>query len=206
VRVFSPAPGGGSSAALSFNIEPFQSGAPLISSLSPANAAAGGPEFTLTVNGTNFAAGDVVTWNGSVRATTFLTSTQVTATITKNDIATPGLGSVSVITSNPLLASPSVAFAVTGPNNPAPTISSLSPSSVAAGSADLEVLVKGSRFVANSFVEWNGVPLATAYLSGSQIMAMIPAADIAAATTANITVTNPAPGGGTSGSLTFTVN
>jgi len=205
VTVFSPPPGGGSSSALSLNIEPLQAGAPLISSFSPTSATAGGADFTLTVNGSNFAVNDVVTWNGSVRATTFVTSSQVTATITKDDIGAAGFGSVSVSTPGLVVASPSLVFPINGANNPAPSIGSLSPSSVAAGGTDLEVLVQGSGFVASSFAEWNGIPLATAYLSGGRLIAMVPASDMVSATTAHITVTNPAPGGGTSGSATFTV-
>src|SRR5205823_6309324 len=36
-----------------------------VSSLSPSCATAGGPQFTLTVNGTNFVSGSTVNWNGS---------------------------------------------------------------------------------------------------------------------------------------------
>jgi len=205
VTVFNPAPGGGSSAPLSFSIETFQAAGPQISSFAPPSATAGGAAFTLTVNGSNFAAGDVVTWNGSQRATTYNNAKQVTAAITQDDIATAGFASVAVAEPGLVVASPSLTYQITGPNNPAPAISSLSPSSVAAGGPDLEVFMEGSDFVSSSVAEWSGTPLATAYLSGSQLMVMIPAADTASATSANITVTSPAPGGGTSGSLTFTV-
>ena len=65
---------------------------PTISSLSPASATAGGPAFTLTVNGSNFVSGSVVQWNGSNRTTTFVSATQLTAAITAADIATAGHG------------------------------------------------------------------------------------------------------------------
>ena len=205
VTVYNPGPGGGASAPLSFNIEMFQAAGPQISSLAPPNATAGGAAFTLTVNGSNFAAGDVVTWNGSQRTTTYKTASQVTASITADDIATAGFASVAVAEPGLVVASPSLAYQITGPNNPSPSISSLSPSSVAAGGPDLEVLLEGSNFVPSSVAEWSATPLATAYLSGSQLVVLIPAAETATATSANITVTNPAPGGGTSSSVTFTV-
>src|SRR5262249_61099670 len=44
---------------------------PILTSLSPNSAAAGGAAFTLTVNGSNFVAGAVVQWNGAARTTTF---------------------------------------------------------------------------------------------------------------------------------------
>jgi hypothetical protein len=207
VRVANPAPGGGfASGALSFTIQPLQGGAPSISSFAPASATAGGPAFTLTVNGSNFAVGDFLTWNASQRVTTFVSSGQLTAPIETADIATSGFASISVGTSNPAIASLSREYSITGPNSPAPSASSLTPSSAAAGAADLEITVKGSGFVSSSVVEWNAVPLATAFLSGSQLVALIPAADLATSGSATVTVTNPAPGGGTSSSLTFTIN
>ncbi len=205
VTVFNPGPGGGTSAAISFNIEVAQAGAPAITSFSPASATAGGPNFTLTVNGLNFAVNDVVTWNGSERVTSYLTANQVTAAITSQDILTAGSGSVAVNTPGLVVASRSLAYAVNGPNNPMPSIGSLSPASVPAGGPDLEVAVQGSGFVGSSVAEWGGIPLATAYVNGSRLMILIPAARMVSAATPSITVTNPAPGGGTSGGVTFTV-
>jgi hypothetical protein len=46
--------------------------------LVPDATAPGGPAFTLTVNGAGFVAGSVVNWNGSPRATTFVSSTKLT--------------------------------------------------------------------------------------------------------------------------------
>jgi hypothetical protein len=43
--------------------------APAITSLSPLSTNAGGPAFSLTVNGTNFVSSSVVNWNGSARDT-----------------------------------------------------------------------------------------------------------------------------------------
>ena len=208
VTVYNPGPGGGSSGALSFNIEPFQANGPLISGnppFAPASAKAAGAGFSLVVSGSNFAVGDVVTWNGSQRTTTWQSANQVTASISNDDIATAGFGSVSVAEPGLVVAAPSLDFSITGANNPAPSLSSLSPSSVAAGGPDLEVLVSGGNFVSTSVAEWNGTPLATAYLSSSYLMVLIPAANTATATSANITVTSPAPGGGTSGGTKFTV-
>jgi hypothetical protein len=73
--------------------------APAISSLSPASAIAGGAAFTLTVNGTGFVTGSNVQWNGSNRATTFLSATQLTASITAADIRTAGNAAVAVVNS-----------------------------------------------------------------------------------------------------------
>src|SRR5881396_4119101 len=61
---------------------------PLINQpLVPAATAPGGPGFTLTVNGTGFVSGSVVQWNGSSRTTSFVSATQLRATITASDVA-----------------------------------------------------------------------------------------------------------------------
>lgn len=206
VTVVNPGPGGGTSTAAGFTIEPVQAGAPVVTGFSPPNAPAGGAGFTLTVNGSNFAANYPVTWNGQVRTTTFVNSNQVTATILSTDIASAGSGSVAVYTPGLVIGSPSLNFPITGPNNPVPAISSLAPSSAAAGSSDLEVTVAGSGFMQSSYGEWNGTPLATAFLSSSQLIVLIPAANLAQAATAMIDVLTPAPGGGTSQQLSFTVS
>jgi hypothetical protein len=90
-------------------------------------------------------------------------------------------------------------------NNPTPVLSSLLPSSIGAGGADLNLNVIGSGFVANSIVRWNGNGRPTNYTSPTQLSATIPATDIASPGTAAISVFNTTPGGGTSNSLTFTI-
>jgi IPT/TIG domain len=207
VTVWNPAPGGGMSlAAATFTVENTQASAPTISSLSPTSAKAGGMGFTLTVDGTNFGVNDVITWNGSSLAPTNISGNEATATVPEDDIADVGSASVAVSTPGLVIASPSVAFPITGSDNPKPTASSLSPSKAVAGGADFEVFVGGSNFVSSSVVEWNSSPRATAFVSGSRLVVLITAADIASAGSAQITVTNPAPGGGTSSQVAFTVS
>jgi hypothetical protein len=58
--------------------------------------------------------------------------------------------------------------------------------------------VNGTGFVSTSVVQWNGTALTTHFVSGSQLTATVPASDIASAGSGWVTVTNPAPGGGTS--------
>ncbi|MGH9736445.1 MAG: hypothetical protein ACRD8A_17890, partial [Candidatus Acidiferrales bacterium] len=112
VTVTSPAPGGGRSLAAAFTINPAGSNAPAITSLSPSSAPLSSPAITLTVNGTNFAQSDYVTWNGGIRTTTFVSSTQLTAGILASDLTVQQVASVAVHTSQLSVASPSVGFQV----------------------------------------------------------------------------------------------
>lgn len=306
---FTAAPGaGGSTTTLTFDDVPvarssgfnFKTAAiainqanvvPVLAGISPAAAMAGGESFTLTVNGANFAYNSVVRWQGSDRATTFLSPTQLTAAIPAGDIAsvgTPavtvfnpspgggesnarnftinqscnyvlqpaaqnftadgGTGSFSVtvnsgcewtatsnanwigITSGSGSGSGTVDFAVepnTNSNprsgilsvggqsftvtqsgvvlNPPPTLSSISPASIAGSGPAFTLTVTGANFVPASAVQWNGGNRATTFVSSTQLTAQIPASDIATAGTVRITVFNPAPGGGRSIELPFTV-
>ena len=45
-----------------------------------------------------------------------------------------------------------------------PMVTSISPTSVVAGSANTSLLVYGTNFMPGAIVEFNGLPLATAYL------------------------------------------
>ena len=328
---------------------------PTLTTLSPSSAAAGGPDFTLTVNGSNFASGSVVRWNGAPRNTTFVSATRLTAAIPAADIAAAGSASVTVqnpggagsntltftIASSPgggtisrevwtgisgtfvanipvgtppnttdtlpsfeaptnwadnygtrlrgYITAPvtgsytfwiasddkselwlstndnpvnkvkiasvpdwtephewdkfpsqksaaisltagqlyyvealqkegdggdnlSVGWAKPGQATSAPsevipgsvlspfsgspagpTLTTLSPSSATAGGPDLTLTVDGSNFASGSVVRWNGAPRNTTFVSATRLTAAIPAADIAAAGSASVTVQNPRP-------------
>src|SRR5207247_198207 len=181
---------------------------PTVTSLSPTSTNAGGVAFTLTVNGTNFVSGSVVQWNSSARTTTFVSATQLRATITAADIATAGTASVRVFTPAPGGGnSNALTFTINIiPTNPAPTLGSLSPSTATVGAAAFTLTVNGTNYVSGSVVQWNSGARATTIASDRRLGAASSASDVATAGTASVTVFSPTPGGGTSGALTFTIN
>ncbi|HEV2494496.1 MAG TPA: hypothetical protein VG204_15645 [Terriglobia bacterium] len=65
---------------------------PAISSLSPPGAVVNDAAFILTVNGSGFANGATVNWNGAARATTFVSANLLTASIAAADIAATAAG------------------------------------------------------------------------------------------------------------------
>lgn len=91
---------------------------PLLASLSPASAVAGGGNFTLTVNGLNFENGATVRWNGLDRATAFVSATRLTATILAADIAEAGAASVTVHNPSAALTSAALGFTIAAPAPP----------------------------------------------------------------------------------------
>jgi hypothetical protein len=76
-------------------------GVPAIASLSPSRTSAGASAFTLTVNGSGFATTSQVRWNGAARPTTFVSGTQLRASIAAADVAVTGTAQVSVFSPAP---------------------------------------------------------------------------------------------------------
>src|SRR5215472_222396 len=86
----------------------------------------------------------------------------------------------------------------------------LFPSNITAGSPGFTLSVVGTGFISGSkgasFVYWNGSPRSTTLdpIPG-QLQAQIFSSDIASPGPVNVTVVNPAPGGGTSTAVGFTI-
>jgi hypothetical protein len=78
-----------------------QNPTPTLNSLSPASAVVGGADFQLMVNGSDFVPGSTAIWNGTPRLTTYVSSSQLTATIYASDIAAAGTAQVAVASPGP---------------------------------------------------------------------------------------------------------
>ncbi|HNG28740.1 MAG TPA: immunoglobulin domain-containing protein, partial [Blastocatellia bacterium] len=91
------------------------------------------------------------------------------------------------------------------PPNPRPTLTGLSPGSAKSGGEPFALRVFGRDFVRGAVIRWNGNDRITNFESATEVNALIPASDILNPGTATITVFNPAPGGGVSNALSFTI-
>jgi hypothetical protein len=168
---------------------------PSIASLSPASAMAGAAAQTLTINGANFLSSSTVTYNSAAHTATFVSSTQLTISLSPSDQATAG--SFLVVVTNPPPGggpSNSVNFTV---DKIVPTVTSISPSSLNASTSAASITVTGANFVSGASANVNGTPLTTTFLSPTEITASVPAANQIAGKYL-VTVTDPAPSGGTS--------
>jgi hypothetical protein len=193
---------GYSSAAMEITFSGTQGGptSPSISSLDPPSQPQGSASFTLTVSGSGFPPASLVEWNGSTRATTYVSESELTATILASDLATAGTAYVAVLDPSSGAASGAVPFDVTASQ----AIAALYPSSLPSGSADFNLFVNGSGFTPSSVVSWNGSPRATTYGSSWNLSATIPAGDLACPGFASVTVSDPGSGQ-TSAPATFTI-
>jgi len=172
-----------------------------ITSLAPANAAAGGADLVLVVNGAFFESGAVVTWDGSDRPTTFVSSSRLDAQIGAADLAVGR--TVAVVVRNPgSLLSNSVQFPI---NNPSPALTSMSPTEANAGGSGVTLTCHGTNFVSNTIVRWNGIDLPTTYVSPAEVRGTVTAQNLSTAGSFEAVIFNPAPGGGLSQVIAFPV-
>lgn len=105
-------------------------------------------------------------------------------------------GSYTGITNSPVVSVES----------PAPSITSISPVRVAANTNGVNITVAGDGFTSDTDILVDGVARPTTYTSSTQLVAALPASDLAtAATSLLIEASTPAPGGGTSNAMTLQI-
>lgn len=197
----------GGRSQLSFTYNGGVTPTPTLTSMTPTSANSGDPAFTVTVNGSGFLNGATVFFNFNPLSTTFVSSTQLTATVPTSDILFPGTAQVNVQNAQPACCfSNSLSFTINLGVYPVPTLNSISPSSAVAGyPAPTSVFVTGSNFASTAVLNFNGVPQQTSVLSTGTLGATISASALASPGTVQVTVSNPSPGGGPSNSLSFTI-
>jgi hypothetical protein len=175
---------------------------PHLTSLTPSGTAAGDPGFNLIISGSDFVNGAVVTWGGSDRPTTFVSSSEVDTLIGDDDLKAGKAVMVTVRNPDGGISN-ALFFNIT---NPAPTLVSLNPTKMTGGGAAFTLTANGSSFVPNSAIRWNGKSTNTTYVSSTVVTAAIPATDIATGGEVQVLVSNPAPGGGSSSAIVFPVS
>jgi hypothetical protein len=74
---------------------------PILYPFNPGSTAPGASSYTLAVSGNGFVSGSTVYWNGAALATTYVSSSQLTATVPGSDLATPNTAIVTVISPAP---------------------------------------------------------------------------------------------------------
>ncbi len=179
---------------------------PVLTSLSPTSATAGASGATVSVVGSGFLASSVVKANGVARVTTFVDATHLIVDLTSGDLASAG--TVAITVENPAPGggtSNTLNFTVSGASNPAPTVSSISPTGAIAGGAQFTLTINGANFDSDAVVKWNGGNLATTFVGTTQLTAIVPGTLIQTAGTAAITVRNLADGVETL-PVTFTIS
>jgi FG-GAP-like repeat/Putative Ig domain len=90
--------------------------------------------------------------------------------------------------------------------NPIPFLHQpLVPTAVSPGSPQFTLHVSGTGFLSTAMINLNRTPLATTFVDAEHLTAIVPAANVANAGTAAVTVVNPVPGGGPSNVVYFQI-
>ena len=87
--------------------------------------------------------------------------------------------------------------------NPVPVLQGRSPAAGNSGATDFTFTLLGQNFVKGSKVRWAGTDISTKFVGKGQLQATVPTALLANPGSYPVSVFNPAPGGGTSGSINF---
>lgn len=202
IAAINAAPGGGISSNSAFAVN---NPAPGSITLTPSSGLTGSGASQVSVGGSNFVPATVIYVNDVARATTYISSSQVIASLTANDLATAG--SLSIVAKTPSPGGGNSAAASFAINNPAPGALTVSPSTIATGTANqTQVTVTGANFVSSSVVQVNGGSRPTTYVSSTQLLTTLTTADQATSGSLSVTVVTPAPGGGTSSAASIAVN
>lgn len=198
VSVGTAPPGGGASKELTFAVVNPE---PQLTTLAPLSVLAGSPATPLEVTGGGFVPGSKLVFGTTDLATTFTSSSQLSATIPLGLLTTSGSVPVTIVTPGPGGGtSPSIAFTI---SNPSAAVQNINPSAAFVGSAAFEMTVHGGGFVSGSTVLFNGSPLPTTYQGATSLKAQVPASSLTAAGDFPIAVQNPPPGGGVSAPVVF---
>jgi len=176
---------------------------PLVSSVAPDKGTVGSIGPSIVVAGTNFIARSIVQLDGAPLATAFVSGTELRATIPTSKLAAVGVLRLSVGTSPPGGgASQEVTFEV---QNPGPMLTSIAPLSVLAGAGATALQASGAGFVPGAKIVFGATDLITTFTNATTLDATVPASLLGASGSVPVKVVNPAPGGGASAPISFTV-
>ena len=180
---------------------------PRITSLSDNSTNATLSDWTIQIRGQLFASGAIVSLNGTPIDASVVNSTTIRAIIPAASTRSAAVYTLRVSNPTPGGGYAEAAFAVA---NPAPSLTSISPLAVTAGASTLFTLT-GTNFVTNSTVLVDGAAIqpttfaAASVLSSTALTVSVPAGFLATSGSYTMRVINPAPGGGQSGTRSFTV-
>ncbi len=179
---------------------------PTITSITPTKIGAGaGTALTLTINGTNFIASSTAQVGTVAEATTYVSATQLTATVPAAQLASGAMLPI-VILNGTVTSASSGTLANLEVDNPAPSIQSFTPAGFAVGASSTTVSIVGTGFVPTTVINVNGSSRSTTFVSSTQVNTILTVADLSTASALNLSAVNSSPGGGTSAAASLPVN
>ena len=186
-----------SSLGITFTV-PLDNPKPAIASISPTIVSFGAASAPIEISGNSFQPNSTATYDGANSATTFVDSTLLLMTVSGSQL-NPGVH--KIVVSNPAPAGGNSNTGEFTVAYPVPVLSSLSPASISQGT-QAEVTINGSGFTSSSIVLVDGTPASGTFLSGTSMKVALAGPAIGKR---SIAVSNPAPGGGISNTVTLEI-
>lgn len=185
---------------------PPQNPVPTLAAISPSSIAAGSGNTTATITGTGFTPTSQVTvYPVTNLVTTYVSSTQLKVLFTAADLFYPTFGApLQINVTNPQPGGGSSQPVYVTISSPSPQITSISPSSVPAGSFGFLLTINGSGFFPSSDVIWNGNGGQTNFVTANQITFAVPGSMVQTAGAVQLQVENPVSSLSNTASFTIT--
>jgi hypothetical protein len=165
-----------------------------ITSIFPAQAIAGSPQFSLTIAGSNFMRGTAVSFGDMLIETAFISATELRAEVPASLIEMPGLRAVRVHNGTEAASNEAV-FRVL-PD--APVIHALEPESVIEGAGEVSIEIAGAKFRPGATVhasrDGQANSIRSFFISESRIGAILPASLTQTVGTVLLRIENPDSG------------
>jgi len=177
--------------------------APHIDGITPGGVLVNSPEVTVAINGLSFAPASTASIGNTQLNTTYISAQQLRVIVPAVLLTQAGILKLVVTNPGPGGGSYYFSFVVA---HPTPTITAITPNTVAAGGVLREITITGTGFDSSTTVTFSGVtrkPIAVA--SPTSLTVAVYPVDISNGGTIQIAVVNPSPGGGTSATLPLQV-
>jgi IPT/TIG domain len=174
---------------------------PVLTSVAPAQISAAALATTVILGGTGFAANSSATAGGTSLATAYVSATTLSVTIPPSLLKA---GTLPITVANPAPGGGTSYALNLAVGNPIPIVTSVSPSSLTATQTNAVLTVTGNNFAPNAVIAVGGANLPTTFVSSTQLTA--PLAPPLPLGKPAVTVTNPAPGGGSSSAVTIQIS
>jgi hypothetical protein len=163
-----------------------------VTSISPAQAIAGGPPFTLVVMGRSFKSGVTVLFDQAPLATRFISATELRAEVTTTHLTIVGLRAVSVQNIDGAISNEAIFRVTPDP----PSIQSIDPPAVIEGGSDLTITIAGEKFQRGALVrilepERLGPQLDATFVNDRLLEMRLPASFTQSAGSVSFAVANP---------------
>jgi hypothetical protein len=207
VSVSNPPPGGGTSGSIAFTVTPASlNPVPTLVAVSPTKLPISSVDVQVSITGSNFVTASSAVIGSQGISTSYTSSTQLLAAVPAAYLSSAGTLPLGVFNPAPGGGfSPTTVSIAVGTLNPTPTLTTLEPSSVSAGSGAFTLDLSGTSFVDGVQAFFGSTALSTTFIGSTSAQAAVPAYLVATAGSAQVVLVNPAPGGGASAGAAFSI-